>query len=1751
MKRPGICVALVAALFAAVLVGLPSSVGAATFTVTSGNNSGTGSLRQAVIDAAASPGPDTISITPQLLINVSGGTIVYNASGVSNTLTIEGNNAVVDGTGGTTGIFEISQATSGNVSFTNLTLQNGMNTTGTRSGGAVHARNTAGTVSFTNVVFANNHSYFDGGAIDFCASISVTASTFRGNLAQNGDGGAIDDSCSAQGVINYSTFAGNVAGDQGGAVSAQGGYSMTNVTVTGNAANYGGGLSNGSGGAGTTTLRYATVVGNEAGTAGANVEFRGIDAGGSIIASPAGGASNCKVTSPLTSAGYNFRPAGATSASCGLNAGTDIAGADPRLGPLQDNGGPPVLTMIPEVGSPVIHAATTCFTAAATTDERSFARPATNCTVGAVEPISVTKRAAGGSLVSGGHARFDIALNYNAAGIATGKLRITDSPSAQFEPGTTILTPTGNSVGLFSCNGAVCLNTGATTTGLKYTFAVDVVVAAGAVTGQSATNTVNVHQDFGAGFQQIATDSDSVTLGLVVAKAVTASALPGGTASFSGSIQVASDIAVNRATVTDLPGNNLVPSGATLTAIGNSVGVFTCSGARCTNTLGGLSSGTTYQFAATSQIDSSASVGDTAVNSLSASMSSPSFAQVASTSFMVGPAPTIASVSPNSGSTSGGTQITIKGGNFTAGSTVLVGGNACTNVSVVDSSTITCDTPTGAVGPVDVAVTTADGTATAPAAFTYAVPPTTTGLTPSMGPTGGGTTLVITGTNFVPGASVSVGNASCLNVAVLDLNTITCVTPPGAAGAVNVTVTTPAGTTAPESFTYVLAPTITGVSPPSGPFAGGTQIAIAGADFSGLEGVTVGGTNCLNILLLSPSLIQCVTPPGTVGAQDVVVDTAGGTTANPGTFTYLAAPTLVGISPSSGPVGGGTQISLTGTNFLAGATVSVGGSPCLNVSVLNDTTITCDTPAGTSGDVGVTVTTPGGTTSPQTFTYQDLPTVTAVAPASGPVAGGTEITITGTNFDGVTGVTVGGAPCTSIVIDGPTSLRCVTPARTSGERDVVVTNADGPAPTPGTYTYLDPPTAMEIAPGIGPANGGTAVTITGTNFVSGSTVLIGGNPCTNVVVVNVTTITCAAPPGAAGAADVSVTTPGGTASSLEFIYTVPPTIAGVAPSSGPSAGGTQITITGSNFDGSTTVLIGGNPCTSVVIATPTTITCTTPAGSAGPNDVTVTTVGGSATLPGGFTMLGAPFVEVSPNAGPATGGTTININAIGVNFVSGTTVELDGATCTDITIVNSTKISCRTPAGTPGPADVKVTVPGPFEYVTPGGYTYLTPPAITLVTPDTGSQAGGTPILIQGSRFSDVTTVTVGGAPCRSFTVTSQDEIECVTPAGALGPADVRVTTSSHGDATKSGSFTYIVRDITGVSPEVGTTEGGTPIVIDGAGFGDDSTVTVGGSACTTVNVVSATRITCTTPSHSPGAVAVVVTTGGDVITQSAAFTYIVRAISGVVPDTGNVDGGTVITIEGQGFGHDSTVLVGGNPCTNVTVESATKIICTAPAHAAGAVDVAISTGGDTIRLADAFTYAIAGITVVGPDSGSVAGGTRIRVEGWGFTDPTLMTVGGVACTDLIIESPTVLTCTTGPAALGSADVVLTTGGQSFTIADAFTYLSPAVSEKLPLNVSGPRSKKKPLPGTGKTVVVKRSSTSAAGTVKVKVRAVSTSQTRGDMGGWTYKVSKSGKITVTTFGVRKLKLTVTIQAVPKPGVNLQPSRVWTRSWKVT
>src|SRR5262249_51195678 len=116
--------------------------------------------------------------------------------------------------------------------------------------------------------------------------------------------------------------------------------------------------------------------------------------------------------------------------------------------------------------------------------------------------------------------------------------------------------------------------------------------------------------------------------------------------------------------------------------------------------------------------------------------------------------------------------------------------------------------------------------------------------------------------------------------------------------------------------------------------------------------------------------------------------------------TGPAVPFVSSVSPNSGSVGGGTAVTITGTNFATGATVTFGSTSATNVVVVNSTTITATTPAGSAGAVTVTVTNSGGQSGSLAsgFTYVAPPTVTSVSPNSGSTAGGTAVTNTGTNF---------------------------------------------------------------------------------------------------------------------------------------------------------------------------------------------------------------------------------------------------------------------------------------------------------------------------------------------------------------------------------------------------------------------------------------------------------------------------------------------------------------------------------------------------------------------------------------------------------------------------------------------------------------------------------------------------------------------------------------------------------------------------------
>ena len=102
------------------------------------------------------------------------------------------------------------------------------------------------------------------------------------------------------------------------------------------------------------------------------------------------------------------------------------------------------------------------------------------------------------------------------------------------------------------------------------------------------------------------------------------------------------------------------------------------------------------------------------------------------------------------------------------------------------------------------------------------------------------------------------------------------------------------------------------------------------------------------------------------------------------------APTVSSVSPNSGTTAGGTAVTITGTNFATGATVTFGTAAATNVAVVNSTTVTATTPAGSAGAVTVTVTVSGQSGSLASgFTYALAPTVTSVSPNSGSTLGGT------------------------------------------------------------------------------------------------------------------------------------------------------------------------------------------------------------------------------------------------------------------------------------------------------------------------------------------------------------------------------------------------------------------------------------------------------------------------------------------------------------------------------------------------------------------------------------------------------------------------------------------------------------------------------------------------------------------------------------------------------------------------------------------
>lgn len=401
-----------------------------------------------------------------------------------------------------------------------------------------------------------------------------------------------------------------------------------------------------------------------------------------------------------------------------------------------------------------------------------------------------------------------------------------------------------------------------------------------------------------------------------------------------------------------------------------------------------------------------------------------------------------------------------------------------------------------------------------------------------------------------------------------------------------------------------------------------------------------------------------------------------------------AAPTLSGLVADHGPLAGGNQVTVNGTGFFAGTTVTFDGAVITPDSISSDfSALVFTVPPGTvSGPVVVTVSNANGTTAPGAYTY-DPPTLTA----TGPVRPGDDAPVASTGWPPNTVVTVqlskSGTPVGS-PITVTTTAAGAFPAGTTipvpsdatlGTYTVTGTDAAGDhASDTLNLAAVAAVFAASLSPTSGPEAGGQTVTVRGGGFGSDSVVTIGGNTVTpKSIDPNGLWLTFVTPPHTPGPVDVTVASQGLTTDPMRYTYLPAPHAQTIDPDRGPVSGGQLVTITGAHFTADAVVTIGGKTVTPQFIASDgTSLTFITPSHPAGPVSVTVTTAGGTS---GPLTYTYVPDEQLPPPpviTDPPDGGTVTDPTPpiSGTGEPGGTVVVIEGGVvlCTADTAADGT-----------------------------------------------------------------------------------------------------------------------------------------------------------------------------------------------------------------------------------------------------------------------------------------------------------------------------------------------------------------------------------------------------------------------------------------------------------------------------------------------
>jgi len=559
------------------------------------------------------------------------------------------------------------------------------------------------------------------------------------------------------------------------------------------------------------------------------------------------------------------------------------------------------------------------------------------------------------------------------------------------------------------------------------------------------------------------------------------------------------------------------------------------------------------------------------------------------------------------------------------------------------------------------------------------------------------------------------------------------------------------------------------------------------------------------------------------------------------------------------------------------------------------------------------------------------------------------------------------------------------------------------------------------------------------------------------------------PPGV-DQSPVDPTAQGGTTEPLDLPWTPPGAIVDpggegvvsplsiteVTPNRGKSSGFEQIEIFGTGFDDGAVVFFGESQAQETFVLDETRIAVLTPPRIPGLVDIRVFDPGKdrTATLEDAFLFYNpVSIIAVDPPSGHVLGGDAVTI--YGSGFRPGSNVLIGGKATINVEIIDDGTILAITPdASQSGPVNLHVSNDIGIGTLAEG-YLYYDSPAITSVSPPVGPVAGGNTVEIRGTGFVEPLAVSLGGVALENLQVAGPDRMTATVPPGAAGTVDALVSTT-FGAGVLSNAYTYLedmtpgdVVEILAVTPASGPTSGGNlvTVVAKGLTFLGDTTVRFGDQVAPTKLVDAASHsVQVEAPPGALGTVDVSLanSNGQDIATGAYSYESYV-AVYEVLPNFGPVEGGTSVTISGEGFMTGAQVRIGALPAAEVVVIDGQTITATTPPGSPGLANVTVQQGNSSDTLFGGFSYqADMELWVVDPPQGSMAGGTLVKFFGSGFPSDSKCFFGDKPGTHLKVLSSTTVQCKTPPNPVGSVDVRIESATQgTVELPFAYTYYDP------------------------------------------------------------------------------------------------------------